>query len=68
MKTFLFIYNSIANKNLNFSYNIKKLQLKQFIAVKLNIYIINFSFKNKLKGILNFKFLFFVIYLLNKDL
>lgn len=68
IKTFLFIYNGIASKNYNSSYNIKKFGLEQFVVTKFNIYAIDFKFKSKSNSTFNYNFRFFNLYLVDKDL
>lgn len=64
---FLFIYNNIANKNLNPGYKIEQFQVNQFVAVKFNIYAINFRFKITIEDILQYNFCLWSIYIIEKS-
>lgn len=62
-----FIYNNIANKNLNPGYKIEQFQEDQFVAVKFNIHAINFRFKITIEDILQYNFCFWSIYIIDKS-
>lgn len=68
IKTFLFTYNGIANKNSNSKHNIKQFRPEQFVAAEFSIYAINFTSKSKLDSIFNYNFCLLNIYLVDKDL
>lgn len=65
--TFLFSYNGITNKNLNFKYDIKQFWRNWFITTKFSTYAINFKFKTTLESIFCNNFYSQSIYLIEES-